>query len=1350
MSQSNAKSIQDLLETVDVILWEVDIETLSSRYVSPQIEQILGYSVEEWLEPIFWQSCVHPDDLDLVVEGLRQVQTAVPPTTQLEYRIRDKNGRYHWFIDNISAVYQNNTLIALRGVKVDHTQRKQVDLQETEKGEVVQEFGRIVSSSLDHRIILRESLMQLKRVLRFDSASIYLNDHHHHHEFVTGLGFDDKEMTSRAAKDLLENSPVLAQMAKDHQPILSPDVRQLEGWIWVPGTESIRSFMAVPLLTYEQVMVGAFMIDNRQVDFFTEDDLRLVVTLSQHLSIAVENAWLYEATQQELAEKQLLIDAGTAVSSTLDLDAVLTRLAQAMGDAIGVTSVYISDWVPQNITSTVLAEYFSENANDAERVSDLGETYNLTEKYGGQLNWLNEGQPAIEHIDDPDLPPVELEHLIEYGAMSILKIPLIVKDETMGYAELWESRYRREFTELEIKMVQSIAQHAAMALANAQLYAVEKKRRQEAEIISQLAGELTSTLNLDKALQRVIDIIRRNVPDIHNCAISLFEHDGQFLRTRSSWASESRYHMIEDGKGVDIDKTIFAKKTVEERCPIIIYDFSQEKIHLHRVKVFIKRGVFSALYIPLIIQEQVIGILHIHVWHKPRRFSLDEVTFCQSLSNFAAIAIHNADLFLAERRQLKLARTLQEVGALLTAQLGLQQVFERVFDLLAQVVTYDSVSLQLVTSQRGHFDLVAGRGFDDLNEAGKFADVVSPNSLKRLETKPFWAIISDTYQEPTWVRHEHDVSLDTIRCWIGAALMVKGQIIGILNVDSYSPNRYDWRMGETVAAFANQAAVAIENARLHEQTRQAAQELSLLQKVGLDTAVTLDIDHLLEQTTDLITNTLYKDVFGFVISDSENKKLYAHASYKPDVNRQEFSLTGIVGHVYQTGEPYMTGDTQNDPYYFEGILGMFSEIAVPLQVHGIIIGVLNAEHPEKDAFDWQDLRFLTTLAAQVATAIERAQLYETLQEQTDVLAQMVSERTAELKAERDRTLAILENAGEGIMFVGTNGVIQYANPTMEKQTGYSREELFGRSSFMLRKESISEQMNKVQWQQFSEMGGWSGEAVNKRRDGTFYDVSVVISPVKNSIGEITGFVTIQSDITRLKEVDRLKSKFVSNVSHELRTPLTNIKLYLALLERVSHEKQPRYLTVLNYETSRLTRLIQDLLDLSRLDMELQVNETAVIQFVPILSDILETFRAQAETSNLSFSVSLPDNNCDIKIAQNHFEQLFTNLLGNACAYTPSGGTIHLEANLSLAKNDEMKIAISNSGAGIPQEDIPHLFERFYRGVKVQEMNIPGTGLGLSICHEIVTRYGGRIEVESEVDGMTMFTVYLKTAVSPTQ
>jgi two-component system sensor histidine kinase BaeS len=226
---------------------------------------------------------------------------------------------------------------------------------------------------------------------------------------------------------------------------------------------------------------------------------------------------------------------------------------------------------------------------------------------------------------------------------------------------------------------------------------------------------------------------------------------------------------------------------------------------------------------------------------------------------------------------------------------------------------------------------------------------------------------------------------------------------------------------------------------------------------------------------------------------------------------------------------------------------------------------------------------------------------------------------------------------------------------------------------------------------------------------------------------------------RLTELDRLKSKFVSDVSHELRTPIANLKLYIELLERGHPDKQTHYRAVLQQQIKRVAELVDDILDLARLESH-QQQDTAPkpIQLNALVAQIVTAHQPRAEASSLALSfvplADLPPTYGDA----NQLAQVVTNLLANALHYTQQG-TIEVR---TLLREQQIGLQISDTGRGIATEDLPHIFERFYRGRHSHHADVPGTGLGLAIVKEIVELHHGQIEVDSQPDRGTTFSVWL--------
>jgi len=264
-----------------------------------------------------------------------------------------------------------------------------------------------------------------------------------------------------------------------------------------------------------------------------------------------------------------------------------------------------------------------------------------------------------------------------------------------------------------------------------------------------------------------------------------------------------------------------------------------------------------------------------------------------------------------------------------------------------------------------------------------------------------------------------------------------------------------------------------------------------------------------------------------------------------------------------------------------------------------------------------------------------------------------------------------------------------------------------------------------------------------KKDGSLIDVDISLSVLKDSDGNTTGSITERKQAEeKLRETMELKSQFTSTVSHELRTPLAALKEGLSLvLDGVVgdiNEKQKKFLDIAKRNVDRLAALINDVLDFQKLEagkMNLDIQDNNITQ---IVSEVHETMTLYAKKHEVELVTELPENLPMAKFDRGKITQILTNLISNAVKFTPANGLASVNVR---HQNEELVISVHDTGMGIPKEALPKIFERFYR-VHRPNKQIQGTGLGLAIVHKIVMMHGGRIEVESEVDQGTTFTVYL--------
>jgi len=363
---------------------------------------------------------------------------------------------------------------------------------------------------------------------------------------------------------------------------------------------------------------------------------------------------------------------------------------------------------------------------------------------------------------------------------------------------------------------------------------------------------------------------------------------------------------------------------------------------------------------------------------------------------------------------------------------------------------------------------------------------------------------------------------------------------------------------------------------------------------------------------------------------------------------------------------------------------------------------------------------------------------------------------------------LFDNSPEAIILLDDKDQIINANSGFETLYGYRAEEVKGRF--------INDIV--VPEDRFEEASALSRAALNnivrrietvrKRKDGSLVDVSLLDYPIRSG-NKAVGSYVIYSDITerkrmeealgqkveelqvayrKLQELDQLKDSFLSTVSHELRTPLTSIKSFSEILLSYDEDKetQREFLGIINEESDRLTRLINDFLDLSKIEAGRMQWETVELSLPEVIKTAINATQALATQMKLRVDVDLVPDLPTVRCDKDRLVQVATNLLSNAIKFTPEGGMIHVKAQIlngseSKGDSDMVAVSVSDTGIGIAPENHETIFEKFKQVGDTLTGKPKGTGLGLPICKEIVEHYGGRIWVESELGkGSTFFTL----------
>jgi signal transduction histidine kinase len=462
----------------------------------------------------------------------------------------------------------------------------------------------------------------------------------------------------------------------------------------------------------------------------------------------------------------------------------------------------------------------------------------------------------------------------------------------------------------------------------------------------------------------------------------------------------------------------------------------------------------------------------------------------------------------------------------------------------------------------------------------------------------------------------------------------------------------------------------------------------------------------------------------------------------------------------------------------------------PLLARGVLLGAINLSSTRKNVFTPEHVTMIQEVASSVAIALQQAKLHEQFEARM-AAAEALAEVSAVLRAAHtidevlahilERVTAVIGGTSGSIFLLesGTNELVARGayppDPHMQTRRRQLGEGITGRvaaTGRMFISEDLQQEtmahLIRSEIDQLQVIRSCVALPLRTQKHivgvlhvglpqkhtftqtevqllttiseiaGTALDRAMVLETLEQRIARRTS--ALEQANERLKELDQLKSKFVSDVSHELRTPVTNLKLYLDLLQRAGPEKQERYYTVLQQQTDRLIHLIESILDLSRLELG-----QAKIQFVSIdlnalIQQVTTVHQTVAEVKGLALTGHLHPTLPLIHGERNQLAQVITNLLSNAINYTATG-QIQVQTHWDETTN-HVCLTVSDTGMGISLSDKKHLFDRFYRGEHTASSDIPGNGLGLAIVKEIVDLHNGRIDIHSKIGQGSTFQVWL--------
>ncbi|MEX2224464.1 MAG: GAF domain-containing protein [Candidatus Rokuibacteriota bacterium] len=1081
-----------------------------------------------------------------------------------------------------------------------------------------------------------------------------------------------------------------------------------------------QSGLVIPLFIDGQVAGAFYLVWWRERRRFEDAELAPLRAIGEQAGMLLRNARLHEALNARATRLRTLTRLNQLVSSSLEPDEVLSGIAAAAAEltAVPVVSVWVVDAAAKRLDARAFAA--PDGVGDVPRRScTVGE---------GDVGWVASERRPLELADAwSDPRTTNLEWWRTHGLRSFLGIPIVFQDMLLGVL-VFRDREPFRFGPDDRELLDVFVGQSASAIAKARLFQDVQDRRRLTENLYALTQAMDRTMDLAERVEVFVAAASRAL-GFDRLNVWLGTDDGVTLELVAG--SDVR----PDGLGgIPLHGSGGFETVWESGITLIVSSDEQlarmpplpRELHHHPVL----RSRRFAL-VPLLFQGRPIGVVSAD--NKPSRRPITKrgvahlELFCQQL----ATSVNNARLYGETRQRASDATILLELSRKLSATLELDAVLDLIADGTIKALGCAAAGFYRWDPSRDGLVFVRGR-----NHA---KDLARPRLLRPgegitgrafAERRPAWT--NDRQADPTVTYSAENAAAmqqdDAPRAYLAVPIMIRDEVFGVLGGSYFTPHVFTEREVNLLSSLAAQGAVAIENARLYSVTQQNLAGAALLNAAARSLHRTLDVKRLLPESAGTLAQTFGADRVGIVLFEERGtgpRDLISWGDWRDETVR------ALAEPLRRREAPMLIPDTTaREDLVAAGVLEPGQALAAfPVRGRSRVLGGLLLRFPAPRTLAEAETRLLAAYADQLAMALDNATLFEDAENQKTRLEQVfASTSDGFLVLDLDRRVVALNQQGGDLLGVNPQPVIGRPFPEFVLALGWGGDW-----------EPAGGPALAAALDQFGEPAGGDIEVPLAERRTLRW----LTTPTRDLLGNVVGVTVTLRDVTREREIDRMKTEFVSTVSHELRTPLASIKGSLHLLlsdEALVLDETQRHLVDISLKnTDRLIRLINNILDISKMEaghihLDLDLHRPA--ELVEIAVDGIRGF---ADSRGIGIESLVDADVPDVRADFDRMVQVVTNLLSNAIKFSPEKGRITVGARRAGA---EVEVWVTDRGPGIAPEDVGRLFRKFQQLDGSNVRAVGGTGLGLAICRGIVEEHGGRISVDSRPGAGATFTVRL--------
>ena len=1249
------------------------------------------------------------------------------------------------------------------GVAIDNARMYEAESRRSAQLVLLNQVAREATSTLDLPVLLNRTAEAIQKSFGYFHVALYLMNAARDYLEMRAVACRDRQHLPQGHRQSV-NDGMLGYAVTHNKTLLANDVTLEPRYICtLPHHEAVAAELCVPI-THSGQVIGILDVQHLERRVFGPDDVKAMETFAVQLGVAIQNAWLFEATTQRVAELAALQQVSLQLSASLDVRTVLDSIVQNVLKLVHANDAHIFMYDAAEDEFVFGAALWKDGSRKP--------AVSRPRREGLTARVLHSLEPIVIN-DAPNHPLYASPDAHQWGIQAIAGFPLRRGDHRLGVLTI-ASLTPHIFTDDELRVLTLLADQAASALDNARLYQATRRQLDELTALHDVALAASSTLELAEVVERTVEALRDNLNLPHLGLFLLNETNGTMDLYAHSGTEGDRARNVR----IPLDQGIVGAAAATG-LPVRVGDVTADPRYIVGIP-----GVLSEMAVPLKSGERVIGAIDAQS-PRPHAFSADDERVLTTAGGQLAVIIENARLYELERQRRHQFESLQVTAAGLNAELELDTLLQLIVDEAAR--TFDAQATNLFMWDDQHVNLIirASHGLSREYVENQRIPVERFEAVQRDRVGQYaTTVIPDLASQPLgnrdWIEREGLCSA------LATPMFSGGDLRGTLVIYSKgTPRPFSQEEINLATVFAHHAGIAIQNAKLYAETRRRLDELMILSEVALAGAsVGLDLAQVLDRMLEAIRRTLRFETFEFILLDPATGMLRAEAAYgfPPGVASPPLPLgQGVVGWVAEHRLPMLVPDVKQEPRYIETSPRTCSELAVPLAVGERVIGVMNVESLYVNRFTQDDLNLLQALAGQLAVIIESARLHREMQQRLDEVSTLYS------FAQQMSTSLDMNDV--------VNSIVNSLKPVLKCRSV---------NIWLLTPDGQALQIAlatglKDKWKQMARLKlgeGIAGEVVATGRpvyvpdthaiDFIFFD-SVVRSLlcVPLVIHErVIGALTLDKDVpngftpddervltiaaaqasvalenarlyqdlqerarrleqayTELKEIDRLKDELVQNVSHELRTPLTFIKGYVELLLAgemgAVNEQQRESLSIVAEKTNMVSRLVADIMMLQQIEQESL--RSSDLDLAQIAWWSLQSHQDAASAAGIALNVIAPPDLALVHADRDRVNQILENLISNAIKFSPNGGAI----TVRLEEVGEMvQVSVSDTGIGIPSDQFERIFERFYQVDGSATRKFGGAGLGLAIVKRIVEAHGGRIWVESELGHGSTFSFTL--------